>query len=142
VPKNRFRAAVRLAMTLSSISAKWARVGGEARRGRRVGRRRHCEEAASPSSQKLSCVRRFRTCCTSTGNGVQAAGGRTLDVQDPATGTTIATISDAAVADGKSALDAAVGAQESWAPTPPRVRGGVLRRAFICCKTVSTSSRC
>ncbi len=40
------------------------------------------------------------------------------------------TIADASVEDGTAALDAAVEAQDSWAATPPRVRGEILRRAF------------
>lgn len=64
------------------------------------------------------------------GQWVPASGGRTLAVNDPATGQVIATIADAEVADGKAALDAAVAAQGSWAATPARVRGEILRRAF------------
>jgi succinate-semialdehyde dehydrogenase / glutarate-semialdehyde dehydrogenase len=59
-----------------------------------------------------------------------AASGRTLDVQDPATGAVIKTIADGGVADGAEALDAAVAAGPGWARTPPRQRGEVLRRAF------------
>jgi succinate-semialdehyde dehydrogenase/glutarate-semialdehyde dehydrogenase len=51
-------------------------------------------------------------------------------VQYPATGKVIKTIADASVADGASALDAAVAAQDSWAATAPRVRGEILRGAF------------
>jgi di/tripeptidase len=43
------------------------------------------------------------------GRWVDADGNKTLDVDDPATGTVIAT-----VADGVRALDAAVAAQETW----------------------------
>ena len=64
------------------------------------------------------------------GEWVAASGGRTLTVQNPATGETIKTIADASVEDGAAAMDAAVGAQDSWAATPPRVRGESLRRAF------------
>lgn len=59
-----------------------------------------------------------------------AAGGRTVAVQDPSTGAEIAHVADAEVADGRAALDAAVAAQPSWAATPPRDRGEILRRAF------------
>jgi succinate-semialdehyde dehydrogenase/glutarate-semialdehyde dehydrogenase len=59
-----------------------------------------------------------------------AASGRTLDVQDPATGAVIKTIADGGVADGAEALDAAVAAGPGWARTAPRQRGEVLRRAF------------
>ncbi|MDY7542704.1 NAD-dependent succinate-semialdehyde dehydrogenase [Cryobacterium sp. 5B3] len=64
------------------------------------------------------------------GEWVPAGDGATLDVVDPATGLVIASIADAGVADGAAALDAAVEAQDSWAATPPRVRGEILRRAF------------
>jgi succinate-semialdehyde dehydrogenase/glutarate-semialdehyde dehydrogenase len=59
-----------------------------------------------------------------------AASGKTLDVQDPATGAVIKTVADGGVADGAAALDAAVAAGPGWARTPPRQRGEVLRRAF------------
>jgi len=64
------------------------------------------------------------------GEWVQAEGGRTFDVHDPATNAVIRTIADASPADGIRALDAAVAAQESWAATPPRVRSDILRRAW------------
>jgi succinate-semialdehyde dehydrogenase/glutarate-semialdehyde dehydrogenase len=54
----------------------------------------------------------------------------TLDVEDPATGETIATIANASPDDAMQALDAAVKAQEAWANHPPRERGEILRRAF------------
>jgi succinate-semialdehyde dehydrogenase/glutarate-semialdehyde dehydrogenase len=45
-----------------------------------------------------------------------SSDGKTLEVEDPAT--------------GKTALDAAVAAQDEWAATPPRERGELLRSAF------------
>lgn len=59
-----------------------------------------------------------------------AEGGKTLDVEDPSTGRVLTQVADASVADGKAALDAAVATQESWAATPPRDRGEILRKAF------------
>jgi succinate-semialdehyde dehydrogenase / glutarate-semialdehyde dehydrogenase len=59
-----------------------------------------------------------------------ASGGRTLAVDDPATGDVLSEVADASVEDGRAALDAAVAAQASWAATPPRDRGEILRRAF------------
>ena len=59
-----------------------------------------------------------------------AEGGKTFEVEDPATGQTIASVADAGVADGTAALEAAVAAQEEWARTAPRDRGEILRRAF------------
>src|SRR5690349_7106152 len=59
-----------------------------------------------------------------------ADGGATFPVEDPATGEVIAEVADATPDDGRAALDAAVGAQASWARTAPRERGEILRRAF------------
>jgi succinate-semialdehyde dehydrogenase/glutarate-semialdehyde dehydrogenase len=60
-----------------------------------------------------------------------SSDGRTLDVEDPSTGETLAAVADATVADGAAALDAAVAAQAQWAATAPRERGEILRRAFM-----------
>jgi succinate-semialdehyde dehydrogenase / glutarate-semialdehyde dehydrogenase len=60
----------------------------------------------------------------------ESANGATLDVEDPSTGNTIATIADATPEDASAALDAAVAAQAEWAAHPPRERGEILRRAF------------
>ncbi len=60
-----------------------------------------------------------------------SSDGRTLDVEDPSTGETLASVADGTVADGAAALDAAVAAQADWARTPPRERGEILRRAYI-----------
>ena len=59
-----------------------------------------------------------------------ATGGATLEVEDPSTGETIATVADATPEDAASALDAACGVQAEWAAHPPRERGEILRRAF------------
>ncbi|TDD49752.1 NAD-dependent succinate-semialdehyde dehydrogenase [Kribbella antibiotica] len=57
-------------------------------------------------------------------------GGKTLAVEDPATGTTLCQVADASPADGMAALDAAVAAQADWAATAPRERGEILRRTY------------
>ncbi|WP_020391551.1 NAD-dependent succinate-semialdehyde dehydrogenase [Kribbella catacumbae] len=59
-----------------------------------------------------------------------AEGGRTLAVEDPATGTTLCDVADASPADGVAALDAAVAAQADWAATAPRERAEILRRTY------------
>ncbi len=64
------------------------------------------------------------------GDWVDSTSGRAIEVQDPATGSVIKTIADASVHDGARAMDAAVAAQDSWAATPPRVRGEILRGTF------------
>ncbi len=59
-----------------------------------------------------------------------ASGGRTLDVEDPATGEVLCGVADATADDAMAALDAAVAVQEEWRDTAPRERGEILRRAF------------
>jgi len=59
-----------------------------------------------------------------------AAGGEVFDVFDPADGSVLTQVADGTVDDAVEALDAAVAAQASWAATPPRERGEILRRAF------------
>ncbi|MCJ1706613.1 NAD-dependent succinate-semialdehyde dehydrogenase [Microbacterium sp. VKM Ac-2923] len=60
----------------------------------------------------------------------EAAGGKTVAVNDPATGDVIHEIADATVDDGVAAMDAAAEAFPSWAATPARQRAEILRRAF------------
>ncbi|MFJ5998680.1 NAD-dependent succinate-semialdehyde dehydrogenase [Streptomyces sp. NPDC092370] len=65
------------------------------------------------------------------GGGWQdAESGRTLSVDDPATGEELCRVADASPADGQRAVDAAVAAQPAWAATAPRVRSEILRRAY------------
>jgi succinate-semialdehyde dehydrogenase/glutarate-semialdehyde dehydrogenase len=64
------------------------------------------------------------------GDWREAQGGKQLEVEDPSTGESIASVADGSVADGAAALDAAVVAQDDWGRTAPRERGEILRRAF------------
>jgi succinate-semialdehyde dehydrogenase/glutarate-semialdehyde dehydrogenase len=84
----------------------------------------------SETSTEADLLERVPNALFIGGEWVASSTGRTLDVFDPATGKVIKTIADASVEDGAAALDAAVAAQDSWAATPPRVRGEILRRAF------------
>ena len=59
-----------------------------------------------------------------------SSDGRAFDVIDPATSLVLASVADAAPADGMLALDAAAAAQEGWAKTAPRYRAEILRAAF------------
>ena len=59
-----------------------------------------------------------------------SSDGLRFGVEDPATGRNLLDVADATVDDGRAALDAAVGVQASWARTPPRERGEILRAAF------------
>lgn len=60
----------------------------------------------------------------------EAEAGEELAVHDPADGSVIARIPDAAVSDAIDALDAACAVQADWAATAPRERAEILRRAF------------
>lgn len=60
----------------------------------------------------------------------EASSGETFDVENPATGATIATLSSANSDDAVAALDAACAVQDEWARTTPRERADILRRAF------------
>lgn len=64
------------------------------------------------------------------GQWCPAEEGRTIPVHDPATGQELASVADASVADGLTALDAAAQAQADWAATAPRTRADILRTAF------------
>jgi len=64
------------------------------------------------------------------GEWVDAEGGATFEVLDPATGEVLCTVADAQPADGMAALDAAVAAQPSFARVPPQERADILTRAF------------
>jgi succinate-semialdehyde dehydrogenase/glutarate-semialdehyde dehydrogenase len=60
----------------------------------------------------------------------EAASGRTVAVEDPATGLVLTEVADGGAVDALDALAAAHDAGPAWAATPPRERGEILRRAF------------
>ncbi|MEW2115563.1 NAD-dependent succinate-semialdehyde dehydrogenase [Streptomyces sp. NPDC005474] len=64
------------------------------------------------------------------GTWQDAQSGRTLSVDNPATGEELCQVADASPADGRRAVEAAVAAQAAWAATAPRVRSEILRRAY------------
>ncbi|QRP21328.1 NAD-dependent succinate-semialdehyde dehydrogenase [Corynebacterium macginleyi] len=59
-----------------------------------------------------------------------STSGETFDVENPATGEKLATLSSANSDDAIAALDAACAVQDEWARTTPRERAEILRRAF------------
>ena len=59
-----------------------------------------------------------------------STSGETFDVENPATGETLATLCSANSDDAIAALDAACAVQDEWARTTPRERAEILRRAF------------
>ncbi|GAB0101490.1 NAD-dependent succinate-semialdehyde dehydrogenase [Nocardia sp. JMUB6875] len=64
------------------------------------------------------------------GGPVDATGGATFPVHNPATGEVIARVADATPDDAVRALDAAAAVQAEWAATPARQRGEILRAVF------------
>ena len=64
------------------------------------------------------------------GGPVDATGGATFPVENPATGETLAEVADATPEDAVRALDAAVAVQDEWAATPARQRGEILRAVY------------
>nr|WP_330350362.1 NAD-dependent succinate-semialdehyde dehydrogenase [Streptomyces sp. NBC_00582] len=64
------------------------------------------------------------------GGWVDAAGGGTLPVEDPATGERLAEVADATVDDAMAALAAADQAFPTFRTLAPRERGDILRRAY------------
>ena len=96
---------------------------------RRIARRKAVPMALTDSEKSL--LARVPTGLFIGGKWRDSSDGRTLDVEDPSTGQTLASVADATIADGAAALEAAVAAQSDWAATAPRERGEILRRAFM-----------
>ncbi len=59
-----------------------------------------------------------------------ANSGKTLPVEDPATGETLLDVADAGAEDAMAALSAAAEQQAEWGASAPRDRGEILRRAY------------
>jgi succinate-semialdehyde dehydrogenase/glutarate-semialdehyde dehydrogenase len=83
------------------------------------------------TDSEKSLLARIPTGLFIDGKWRDGSDGRTIDVEDPSTGETLASVADATIADGAAALDAAVAAQADWAATAPRDRGEILRKAFV-----------
>src|ERR1051326_5010821 len=64
------------------------------------------------------------------GEWIDATEGRTLPVEDPATGEALCEVADATPDDAMRALDAAVEMQDEWRKVSPIDRGEILRKAF------------
>jgi succinate-semialdehyde dehydrogenase/glutarate-semialdehyde dehydrogenase len=64
------------------------------------------------------------------GRWVDATGGGTLPVEDPATGETLCEVADAQVQDAQAALAAADEAFATFRHVAPRERADILRRAY------------
>jgi succinate-semialdehyde dehydrogenase/glutarate-semialdehyde dehydrogenase len=62
--------------------------------------------------------------------GEERPGSSTFDVTNPATDEVLVSIANADAGDAIAALDAACAVQDSWAATPARERGEILRAVF------------
>ena len=82
------------------------------------------------STTEREVLERVETRLYIGGEWRDAEGGRTLPVEDPATGETLVEVADATVGDAKAALAAADEAFKTFRTHPPRERGEILRRAY------------
>ena len=64
------------------------------------------------------------------GEWTPAASGRTVVVEDPSTGETLAEVADGSPDEALQALGIAAEHQSGWAATAPRERGEILRRTY------------
>jgi len=85
---------------------------------------------SATAEQERDVVAAVKTQLFIGGEWRDASGGGTIDVEDPSTGSVIASVADATPADGDAALTAACNAFETFREHPPRERGEILRRAF------------
>jgi len=81
-------------------------------------------------SDETRVLKAVRTDLFLGGQWGPSQSGRTVAVEDPSTGQTIAEVADATAAEGLEALRIASQTQGAWARTAPRERGEILRRAF------------
>ena len=63
-------------------------------------------------------------------NGEWVGSANQIDVLNPATGESLASVANASISDCLQAVDAADAAFISWRATAPRVRAEILRKAF------------
>src|SRR6185312_11651525 len=60
----------------------------------------------------------------------EASDGRTMGVENPATGEVVAHVADAGVVDAELAAHVAIDRQDSWAQVSRQERSDILRRAY------------
>jgi succinate-semialdehyde dehydrogenase/glutarate-semialdehyde dehydrogenase len=82
------------------------------------------------ADRQLAFVRSIPTGLFLGGQWRDSSDGAAMEIFDPATARPFARVADASVDDARIAVDAAAGKQASWAKTPPRDRGEILRRAY------------
>lgn len=77
---------------------------------------------------KLKDSSLLRTKCFINGEWVDADSGKTIEVLNPATGKSLATVPDAGEAETRRAIDAAAAALPAWAAKTAKERAIILRR--------------
>ncbi len=90
----------------------------------------HTDSAPIDTHQVSDLLAKVPTGLLIGGAWRDASDGATFDVENPATGETLATLASATRDDATAALDAACAVQDSWARTASRVRAELLRRTF------------
>ncbi len=78
----------------------------------------------------LKDMRLFREACYVDGQWVQATGGATVGVDNPATGEIIGKVPKLSGAETRNAIEAANRAFKSWSAKTAKERAGVLRKWF------------
>ena len=81
----------------------------------------------------LTDERLFRQQCYIDGSWVDASGGDTISIQNPATQETIGTVPSLAESEVRAAIDAANAALPAWRAKTAKERAGILRRWFDAC---------
>ncbi|MGH8260534.1 MAG: aldehyde dehydrogenase family protein, partial [Steroidobacteraceae bacterium] len=79
---------------------------------------------------RLKDTELLRTQCYIEGRWVDADGGATITVLNPATGRSIGTVPRAGAAETRRAIDAATAAFPAWARRTAKERAAVLRRWY------------
>ena len=90
----------------------------------------HTKEVETMAIDVDALLARVPTGLLIGGTWRDASDGGTYDVENPATGETIARLASGTSDDARAALDAACEVQGEWAATPARERSNILRRAF------------
>jgi succinate-semialdehyde dehydrogenase/glutarate-semialdehyde dehydrogenase len=88
------------------------------------------EPVAPTAADEKRVLSGVRTDLYLGGEWTPAASGRTVVVEDPSTGETLAEVADGSPDEALQALGIAAEHQSGWAATAPRERGEILRRTY------------
>jgi succinate-semialdehyde dehydrogenase/glutarate-semialdehyde dehydrogenase len=85
---------------------------------------------SAPAGVSLADPKLFRQACYIDGAWVDARGGATIGVDNPATGDTIGVVPKLGASETRTAIDAAARAFPAWRNTAAKERAAVMRRWF------------